>query len=158
MAAENLATGFQTILAENSGQFISAAATAFNVKDRKPSGLSVPFRARIKTPNSSVAGEVVIVTDVDESAPTHGVWTATRGQETTLGALAAQRWNDGAIVETVITATGVANAVANQAAASVAGDTTYDAATHGPVLVDLSDGHTYRIVSTAGLLSTVLVT
>jgi hypothetical protein len=37
-------------------------------------------------------------------------------------------------------------------------DLTFDRASIGPVLVDQSDGHTYRLICTAGVLSTELVT
>lgn len=39
----------------------------------------------------------------------------------------------------------------------VTGDETFADNTHGPVLVDQSDGHTYRLISTGGILSTVEV-
>jgi hypothetical protein len=42
-------------------------------------------------------------------------------------------------------------------ATAIVADQTFDAGTHGPVIVDQSDGHTYRIISTAGVLSTVQV-
>ena len=44
------------------------------------------------------------------------------------------------------------------AAQLTGGDFTFVTAAKGPVIVDASDGHTYRIISTAGVLSTVQVT
>jgi hypothetical protein len=37
-------------------------------------------------------------------------------------------------------------------------DVTFDLGTHGPVLVDQSNGHTYRVIATNGVVGTVLVT
>jgi hypothetical protein len=36
-------------------------------------------------------------------------------------------------------------------------DVTFDLGTHGPVLVDQSNGHTYRLIVTNGVVRTVLV-
>ena len=44
------------------------------------------------------------------------------------------------------------------AGATVSGDITFTGDPGGPVLTDETDGHTYRIISTAGSLSTEQVT
>jgi hypothetical protein len=37
------------------------------------------------------------------------------------------------------------------------GDETFDLGTHGPVLVDQSNGHTYRVIATNGVIGLVQV-
>jgi hypothetical protein len=43
------------------------------------------------------------------------------------------------------------------AGSAPATDVTFDLGTHGPVLVDQSNGHTYRLIVTNGVVGTVQV-